>query len=498
MKYLNNKINIYFFIFSFLCLFTFIFIYDIFLNENFLNYNFHYKSNVLDFYSQKNDKQLLKSYLNYNYFIDLSLGTLLANYIFSKIPQIVGNKKTSFHLQIIWLIKIFFIFTVFSIYERTLILDQNVFFMGTINNFETFEFLDFKSKYISEGLSSVILLYLLQVVNLFLFNSWFSFKVFLTLLYLITVIYSFKIVGLFVKKNNFIFLYILSFVPSFFYSSSLIVKDILILPFITIFLFHYFKLFFKLNREEMIKIILIIIFSIFIIGLFRLWMAFSCIMCVLIFSIYLLTEKIKIILDNNKFKVIYFVIFLFSLFSLFLFFIEESIKFHSILQFQISDSYRNFIANENYNSGSNLFNNIENYKDFFYKLPVLYFYSAFNPFLESIFEFKYFFPIFENIIFCILIISTFFIKKFPKNFKLLIIVYLTYIFIFLNIYMFVSYASIGTGFRYSIQFKIPLLTFLFILNKEKLDYYFLFFSKKLKKIVFRINDKVNPKQINDR
>ena len=107
--------------------------------------------------------------------------------------------------------------------------------MGAINNFEVFEFLDFKNKYISETLSSTFLLYLLKVLNLFLFNSWFSFKVFLTLLYLITVIYSFKTIELFVKKNNVIFLYIFSFVPSFFYSSSLIVKDILVLPLITIF-----------------------------------------------------------------------------------------------------------------------------------------------------------------------------------------------------------------------------------------------------------------------
>ena len=87
--------------------------------------------------------------------------------------------------------------------------------MGAINNFEAFEFLDFKNKYISETLSSAFLLYLLKILNLFFFNSWFSFKVFLTLLYLITIIYSFKTIELFLKKNNVVFLYILSFVPSF-------------------------------------------------------------------------------------------------------------------------------------------------------------------------------------------------------------------------------------------------------------------------------------------
>ena len=98
MKYLNNKINIYFFLFSFVCLFTFIYIYDIFLNENFFNYNFHYKSNVLDLYSLKNDTQLLKSYFNYNFFIDLSLGILFANFVLIKIPQIIKKNKKVFQL----------------------------------------------------------------------------------------------------------------------------------------------------------------------------------------------------------------------------------------------------------------------------------------------------------------------------------------------------------------------------------------------------------------
>ena len=498
MKYLNNKINIYFFIFSFLCLFIFIYIYDIFLNENFFNYNFHYKSNVLDLYALQDHTQLLKSHFNYNIFIDLSLGILLANYILIKIPQIIKNKTTSFHLQIIWLLKIFFIFTVFSVYERNLLLDQNIFFMGAINNFEAFEFLDFKNKYISKTLSSAFLLYLLKILNLFFFNSWFSFKVFLTLLYLITIIYSFKTIELFLKKNNVVFLYILSFVPSFFYSSSLIVKDILILPLIVIFFFSFFKLFFKLNKKELIKILLIIFFSIFAIGLFRFWIALSCLLCILVFSIYLLISKTKQYINKSNFKNFYFVIFLFFLFFIFLSLIEEAIKLHSYLQFQISDSYRNFTVNKNYNSGLNLFYGIESYKDFLFKIPKLYFYSVFNPFLENIFHFKYFLLIFENLIFCILIILTFFIKKFPKKIKLLLVVYLTYIFIFVNIYMFVSYASIGTGFRYSAQLKIPLLVLIFILNNEKLDSYFLFLSKKLKKIVFKINDKVSPKHIKDK
>ena len=131
MKYLNNKINIYFFIFSFLCLFIFIYIYDIFLNENFFNYNFHYKSNVLDLYALQDHTQLLKSHFNYNIFIDLSLGILLANYILIKIPQIIKNKTTSFHLQIIWLLKIFFYFYSFLSIRKKLTFRSKYIFYGS-------------------------------------------------------------------------------------------------------------------------------------------------------------------------------------------------------------------------------------------------------------------------------------------------------------------------------------------------------------------------------
>lgn len=498
MKYLKNDLNIYFLIISFFLLLVFIYIYDIFLNENFFNYNFHYKSNVLDLYSIRDDLQLLKSFFDYNIFIDLSLGLLIANYIFIKIPKIVEDKKISYHLQIIWIAKIFFIFSVFSIYERNLILDQNVFFMGAINDFNTFEFLDFKNKYISQTLSSTFLLYLLKIFNLFLFDSWFALKAVLTLFYLVTIFFNYKIIGLFLKKNNIAYLYIFSCIPSLIYSSSLIVKDILVLSLISVFFFYYFKLLLKSKKNEKKKIFLIIMLLIIGISFFRFWMALSCLVCIFIYYLYMLVNKMNEIIKKYSPNYLHFVFFMFFLFFIFLTFIEEAIKLHSYLQYQIADSYRNFIANADYNSGLNLFDNIENYKDFISKLPFLYFYSSFNPFLENIFEFKYFIPILENLIFCLLIILSFFRFKFKKDFKPLIIVFATYIFIFLNIYMFVSGASIGTGFRYSVQLKIPLLTLLIILNKDKLNNYFFFLSKKLENIVFKINERAKPKHIKDR
>ena len=98
----------------------------------------------------------------------------------------------------------------------------------------------------------------------------------------------------------------------------------------------------------MIKFLLIIFFSIFVISLFRFWMALTCLICILFLSIYLLIDKIKIFIKKINFKNFYFVIFLFFLFFLFLSFIKNY-KLHSYLQFQISDSYRNFTVNENYN-----------------------------------------------------------------------------------------------------------------------------------------------------
>ena len=61
------------------------------------------------------------------------------------------------------------------------------------------------------------------------------------------------------------------------------------------------------------------------------------------FNIFI-NHKIKIFINKSNFKNFYFVIFLFFFF-LFLSFMEEAIKLHSYLQFQISDSYRNFTVN---------------------------------------------------------------------------------------------------------------------------------------------------------
>ena len=40
--------------------------------------------------------------------------------------------------------------------------------------------------------------------------------------------------------------------------------------------------------------------------------------------------------------------------------------------------------------------------------------------------------------------------------------------------MFISYMNVGTGFRYAIQAKLPILLILLILNKKELKNYFFF------------------------
>lgn len=481
MKHLINKYNIFFIIISFFFLFFFIFLYDIFLTESFYNYNFHYKSNVLDYYAQDNRIQLFQSVFDYNFFFDLSLALLISNYIFINIPKIIKDNETAKNLQIIWIIKIIFIFTLFSIYERTTILDQNVYFFVSINNFEIFDFFDVKNKYIGPYSSNTYVVYFLKILNLFFSNSWFAIKIILTLFYLITIYYSYKIINIFTKIHNRFFIYILSFVPSLFYVSSIIVKDVIILPLLSIFFYYFFILLLNNNKTGNIKNIIIIIVSIGIIALFRYWIAASCMFCITIYFSYLSIYKIKNWIQKKDYKIFYFIIFLFFIFFFLLNLYDEIINLQSYLQHYISDSYRSYLKNVKHNTGINLLNNIENYKDFFLKLPVLFFYSIFNPFIEKLGEFKYLIFISENIMICLFFVLSFIKIEITKDKKILLIVISSFILSFISTHMFVSYPNIGTGYRYSIQGKLPLIILLIILNNKKIEYLFSFFIEKTMK-----------------
>lgn len=478
MKQLINKYNIFFVIISFFFLFFFIFIYDIFLTESFYNYNFHYKSNVLDYYAQNDRVQLFQSVFDYNFFFDLSLALLISNYIFINIPKIIKDNETAKHFQIIWIIKIIFILTFVSIYERATILDQNVYFFVSINNFEIFDFFDVKNKYIGAYSSNTFVVYFLKVLNLFFFNSWFAIKIILTLFYLITIYFGYKTINIFTKIHNKLFIYILSFIPSLFYVSSIIVKDIIILPLLSVFFYYFFILLFNNNKTEKFKNIIIIIISIGIIALFRYWIAAGCFFCMAVYFSYSLIYKIKNWIQKKEHKIFYLLIFLSIFFFILLNLYDEIINLQSYLQHYISDNYRGYLKNENHNTGMNLLNNIENYEDFFFKLPVLFFYSLFNPFIEKLGEFKYLIFISENIIICLFIILSFFKIENSEDNKILLIVLLSFILSFISTHMFVSYANIGTGYRYSMQGKLPLIILLIILNKKKIEYLFSLFNKK--------------------
>ena len=128
MLFLFKNLKNIFFFFSFLVFISFIFIYDHFLNETFYNYNFFYKSNVLDFYFFLGADQLLATKKDYYLFFDFGICIILVNFIYNKINLLESNQRFIPHLKIIWILKVLVVLFFFGIYEKTLLLDQNIYF----------------------------------------------------------------------------------------------------------------------------------------------------------------------------------------------------------------------------------------------------------------------------------------------------------------------------------------------------------------------------------
>ena len=274
------------------------------------------------------------------------------------------------------------------------------------------------------------------------------------------------------------------------YSSSLIVKDILILPAIIILFYNFFKL--ALFKRNYIKNLLIVIFCLIYISLFRNWISIACLVSIAFYPIYILLNRAKNLIIIEKHSIIKLIIYSCLALILFLIVFDLIINKQSYLQYQIYDSFRNYKVNENYNTGLNLFNKVESYHTFFIKIPMFYFYSIFNPFLEKIFEPKYLILIIENLLFIILIFTSIF-KSDLKNKKIIFLTFVPYLIIFMSLYMFVSYMNVGTGFRYAIQAKLPILLILIILNKKRIEKLFFFLRTSLN-IEKTINENVNVKK----
>ena len=153
-----------------------ILIYDKIINETFYNYNFFYKSNVLDFYFFRDHFQLLATSFEYLIFLDLAIAILLVNFIYNKIYLFEKNKKLIPHLKIIWIFKVLIILCLFAVCEKTLLLDQNMFFFVAINNFETIEPFSYKSKFISDYPSNYFVVNLIKFLNLFFYKSWYCLR----------------------------------------------------------------------------------------------------------------------------------------------------------------------------------------------------------------------------------------------------------------------------------------------------------------------------------
>ena len=224
---------------------------------------------------------------------------------------------------------------------------------------------------------------------------------------------------------------------------------------------------------------LIVIFCLIYISLFRNWISIACLVSIAFYPIYILLNRAKNLIVIKKYNIIKLIIYSCLALILFLIVVDLIINKQSYLQYQIYDSFRNYQVNENYNTGLNLFNKVESYHTFFFKIPVFYFYSIFNPFLEKIFEPKYLILIIENLLFIILIFTSIFKSK-VKNKKIIFLTFIPYLIIFMSLYMFVSYMNVGTGFRYAIQAKLPILLILIILNKKRIEKLFFFFKNIIK------------------
>ena len=80
----------------------------------------------------------------------------------------------------------------------------------------------------------------------------------------------------------------------------------------------------------------------------------------------------------------------------------------------------------------------------------------------------------------IILIFTSIYKSDLKNKKIIFLTFVPYLIIFMSLYMFISYMNVGTGFRYAIQAKLPILLILLILNKKRIEKLFFFLKNIIK------------------
>ena len=96
--------------------------------------------------------------------------------------------------------------------------------------------------------------------------------------------------------------------------------------------------------------------------------------------------------------------------------------------------------------------------------------------MEKLLQTKYLIFILENLLIVITIIITIY-KPDTKNIKILFLTFIPFLIFFMSLYMFVSYANIGTGFRYSVLPKILIIIMLYVVNRKRIEKLFNFFFK---------------------
>lgn len=427
--YQINRINK---IFNYTIILTFVVISLFFLLEYFSlleNTFFFFKSNILTIYSFNRNSLLTGNYYNYYIFLDLSISLIFSTILI----YFFRNDKLIFF---IFLIKFIFTLFIFPIYKVNKILDEDVFFYISQNNyyFENFKFDNF---YVSSALGNTTLIITIKTINLFFLNSWFTLKIFFTFLHLISIILIRKIFLRLNIRNTLqnILLIFFSLSPTFSYISSLISKDIFIIIFLILIVY---ALEYKKNLGKK-KFFLIIFLSILIITFFR--PPVGLLIAMMFFLIFFIKR-----ISNYKQS-------LWFIFLIILFIYIFKNNYVTYLSFVLEHSNKsNYLINNYF-----LFENNQLIKSYFENFFYLLFNSIFNPFFKSINFISMIYSI-ENLLFLLLLffsITKIMTKK--KYHGIYLIIFIIGYGILLSPY---GYINEGTTIRLSFPIKISIFLLL--------------------------------------
>lgn len=445
----NNKIQInnYFF-------FTFVLLIFFFINLFLLNYSdffFILSENIVFKNLFKDNKDLLtNSKLNLNLISEFYTSLIILTIFCYSLKFIKISKKIKFNLLVIFILKyliMLFLGTVYEVYNNN-ILDQHIFNLLADSDYKLFSSYKHDYSYMVTNFNNNFFIIFIKILKFFSLNSIFVLKTIFIYFNIITLFFFIKIFNIYSKKNTIILLYILAFVPSVIYSTSVLSKDTIILLILSIFFYFFLNNFTSHKKKLDMKTIIILFFCLLLLLSLRIPIGVIIISTIFIFFYlsFLMMNK-----EINFYKVLSFA----TPFLLGIFFIKEY-EFQNFI-------FSNFERINNIHQGKMISNDITNFFDLLKNLPLLYFYSIFNPFVEQVGNYKAILFILENLI--IIIFLLFNLKNITLN-KFSIFIF-SIIFVYMNAYAIFGYVNFGTTLRHSIQIKLLLIIFLFTCFKKK-------------------------------